>query len=191
MLTTLSIRNVVLIERLDLPLGPGLTVLTGETGAGKSIMLDSLGLALGTANGTVKRVQPDHPSRDSWEVITLKPGDEVIGAVELQDVTRLLAQHKAGEARFTEERFVSGFDAPLRSSGTLSFAAPARFARHTLQPTRESMEVQGRTLLLKRGGRTRQRGDPRRCHHPRHQRPHRRTRLRGHARAYVAKLGHS
>ena len=47
MLTALSIRDVVLIERLDLSFGAGLTVLTGETGAGKSILLDSLGLALG------------------------------------------------------------------------------------------------------------------------------------------------
>ncbi len=47
MLQSLSIRDVVLIERLDLSFGPGLSVLTGETGAGKSILLDSLGLALG------------------------------------------------------------------------------------------------------------------------------------------------
>ena len=47
MLTALAIRDVVLIERLDLSFGPGLTVLTGETGAGKSILLDSFGLALG------------------------------------------------------------------------------------------------------------------------------------------------
>ena len=47
MITALSIRDVVLIERLDLGFGSGLTVLTGETGAGKSILLDSLGLALG------------------------------------------------------------------------------------------------------------------------------------------------
>ncbi len=47
MLAHLSIRNIVLIETLDLECGKGLSVLTGETGAGKSILLDSLGLALG------------------------------------------------------------------------------------------------------------------------------------------------
>ena len=47
MLTALSVRDVVLIERLELELRTGLTVLTGETGAGKSILLDSLGLAPG------------------------------------------------------------------------------------------------------------------------------------------------
>lgn len=47
MLQSLSIRDIVLIEALDLEFGSGLSVLTGETGAGKSILLDSLGLALG------------------------------------------------------------------------------------------------------------------------------------------------
>ena len=47
MLRQLVIRDVVLIERLDLEFEPGLGVLTGETGAGKSILLDALGLALG------------------------------------------------------------------------------------------------------------------------------------------------
>src|SRR3990167_118811 len=47
MLNTLSIRNVVLIEDLHLTFEKGLCVLTGETGAGKSILLDALGLALG------------------------------------------------------------------------------------------------------------------------------------------------
>ncbi len=47
MLTSLSLRDMVLIDRLTLDVGPGLTVLTGETGAGKSILLDGLGLALG------------------------------------------------------------------------------------------------------------------------------------------------
>ncbi|AJP70657.1 DNA repair protein RecN [Sphingomonas hengshuiensis] len=52
MLTALSIRDVVLIEALDLDFGAGLGVLTGETGAGKSILLDALGLALGARGET-------------------------------------------------------------------------------------------------------------------------------------------
>lgn len=77
MLASLSIRDVVLIDRLDLEFRPGLCVLTGETGAGKSILLDSLGLVLGgrgdsslVRRGADKAViiaefdlSPDHPAR--------------------------------------------------------------------------------------------------------------------------------
>jgi DNA repair protein RecN (Recombination protein N) len=52
MLRQLAIRNIVLIDRLELEFNGGLNVLTGETGAGKSILLDSLGLALGTRADT-------------------------------------------------------------------------------------------------------------------------------------------
>ena len=56
MLSGLAIRDIVLIERLDLSFDAGLSVLTGETGAGKSILLDALGLALGSraASGIVR-----------------------------------------------------------------------------------------------------------------------------------------
>jgi DNA repair protein RecN (Recombination protein N) len=63
MLTALAIRDVVLIEALDLEFGHGLGTLTGETGAGKSILLDALGLTLGARadsglvrNGAVQAV---------------------------------------------------------------------------------------------------------------------------------------
>ena len=48
MLRQLAIHNIVLVDRLELEFEPGLGVLTGETGAGKSILLDALGLALGS-----------------------------------------------------------------------------------------------------------------------------------------------
>jgi len=49
-----------------------------------SLSPDSVGLALGTAGGVVKRVNPEVLARDSWEVIRLDPGDKVVGAVELR-----------------------------------------------------------------------------------------------------------
>src|SRR5207245_5821331 len=52
MLRQLAIHNIVLVERLELEFEPGLGVLTGETGAGKSILLDALGLALGSRADT-------------------------------------------------------------------------------------------------------------------------------------------
>ena len=57
MLASLSIQNVVLIDRLNIEFQPGLCALTGETGAGKSILLDALGLALGarSESGLVRK----------------------------------------------------------------------------------------------------------------------------------------
>ena len=56
MLVGLTVQNIVLIDRLELAFAAGLTALTGETGAGKSILLDALGLALGArAEGALVR----------------------------------------------------------------------------------------------------------------------------------------
>jgi len=52
MLARLSIRDIVLIDRLDIDFGSGLATLTGETGAGKSILLDAFALALGARGDT-------------------------------------------------------------------------------------------------------------------------------------------
>src|SRR5437588_8989058 len=83
MLIGLWIRDVVLIEALDLSIGPGLTVLTGETGAGKSIILDALGLAVGARAdaGLVRRgashaaasaVFAPAPSHPVWDLLEEK-----------------------------------------------------------------------------------------------------------------------
>ncbi len=63
MLTALSIRDIVLIEKLDISLDKGLTVLTGETGAGKSILLDSLGWR--SARGAIQASCGQVPSEAS------------------------------------------------------------------------------------------------------------------------------
>ena len=70
MLRQLSIRDVVLIDRLELEFEPGLGVLTGETGAGKSILLDSLGLALGVRAdaGLVRNGQPQASVAAAFEL---------------------------------------------------------------------------------------------------------------------------
>ena len=92
MLTSLSIRDIVLIDKLDLSLAAGLTVLTGETGAGKSILLDSLGLAtgaradralvrLGQEKGTVTAafsVASDHPACHLLDEPGMDAGDGFI-----------------------------------------------------------------------------------------------------------------
>ena len=83
MLRLLSIRNFVVVEALDLELDRGFTVLTGETGAGKSILLDALGLLLG----------------DRFELRQLRPGAEraeLAAAFDVDDVRGVgawLAEH--------------------------------------------------------------------------------------------------
>jgi DNA repair protein RecN (Recombination protein N) len=81
MLTSLSIRDVVLIESLDLEFGPGLGVLTGETGAGKSILLDALGLALGTRadSGLVRQGQAQAVVTVSFELPAGHPANRLLG----------------------------------------------------------------------------------------------------------------
>jgi DNA repair protein RecN (Recombination protein N) len=92
MLASLAIRDVVLIEKLDLSFDAGLAVLTGETGAGKSILLDSLGLALGqrAEAGLVRAGQaqasvaaaflpgPDHPCFEILRDQGISAEDELV-----------------------------------------------------------------------------------------------------------------
>ena len=92
MLTRLSIRDIVLIDRLDIDFAAGLSVLTGETGAGKSILLDAFALALG-ARGDANLVRAgaeqgqvtaafdvpaDHPARALLAANELPPEDQLI-----------------------------------------------------------------------------------------------------------------
>jgi DNA repair protein RecN (Recombination protein N) len=79
MLATLRVRNFVLIDQLELELGPGLNVLTGETGAGKSIIVDAIGLLLG--------------GRASPDVIRHGADDAEVEALFTLDPTSSATQH--------------------------------------------------------------------------------------------------
>ena len=92
MLRSLDIRDILIIDRLELEFQPGLNVLTGETGAGKSILLDSLGFVLGwrgraelvragATQGEVTAVfdlASDHPARDILREGAYGDSDELI-----------------------------------------------------------------------------------------------------------------
>lgn len=82
MLSRLSIRNIVLIEALDLDFARGLGVLTGETGAGKSILLDALGLVLGNRadSGLVRNGEAKANVTASFDVSALAP--QVLAAID-------------------------------------------------------------------------------------------------------------
>ena len=126
MLRQLAIHNVVLVERLELEFEPGLGVLTGETGAGKSILLDALGLALGSradaglvrsgADGASVSAEielpSDHPAHELLRGQGMEPG-----AGEPLIVRRTLKSDGGSRA------FISGSAAPaglLRDLGSLA-----------------------------------------------------------------------
>ena len=85
MLANLTIRDIVLIDQLHISFEPGLTVLTGETGAGKSILLDSLSLALGARGdgGLVREGQDKGAVTASFD---LPPGHHVFSLIRAHDL---------------------------------------------------------------------------------------------------------
>src|SRR3569833_2357979 len=91
MLAALTIRDSVLFEQAALEFAPGLNVLTGETGAGKSILLDSLGLAVGgrgragertgAAQGSANAVFEQEKKHPAWALLAeqaMEGGDEIV-----------------------------------------------------------------------------------------------------------------
>ncbi|HTV33226.1 MAG TPA: AAA family ATPase, partial [Methylocella sp.] len=85
MLVSLSICDIVLIERLDLNFGAGLTILTGETGAGKSILLDAFSLALG-ARGDGGLVRLGQAQGEVSAAFALPAGHPALEAARAQQI---------------------------------------------------------------------------------------------------------
>jgi len=137
MLASLTIRDVVLIDRLELGFRPGLCVLTGETGAGKSILLDALGLALGmrAESGLVRQgaeqavvtaefaLPADHPARQLLVEQGLDAGEDALV------LRRVLAADGRSRAFVNDQPASVGL---LRQLGELLVEIEGQFAQRGL-----------------------------------------------------------
>jgi DNA repair protein RecN (Recombination protein N) len=151
MLTQLSIRNIVLIEALDLEFGRGLGVLTGETGAGKSILLDALGLVLGDrADSTLVRAGEEQASvaatfefaaLPSTIAVTLEEAGIALEAGEPLIIRRQIKADGGSKA------FIN--DQPV-SVALLRDLAPALVERHGQHDDRGLLNPRGHRALLDR-----------------------------------------
>lgn len=136
MLTHLSVRNVVLIDKLDLDFTAGLTVFTGETGAGKSILLDSLSLALGEradaglvrhgTNEAIVTASFSVPLSHAIGVLLAEHGMAFEGEVILR---RVVSADGRSRAFINDEPVSVGF---LKSIGDLLVEIHGQFASHKL-----------------------------------------------------------
>ncbi|HVM22546.1 MAG TPA: DNA repair protein RecN [Sphingomicrobium sp.] len=115
MLRQLAVHNVVLVERLELDFEPGLGVLTGETGAGKSILLDALGLALG-ARADAGLVRAGQDSAAVSAELDLAPGHAACALLETQgieiDAGEPLILRRTLKSDGGSRAFVAGASAP-------------------------------------------------------------------------------
>jgi DNA repair protein RecN (Recombination protein N) len=153
MLIALSVRDVVLIEALELEFGAGLGVLTGETGAGKSILLDALGLALGARadSGLVRAGQAQAAVTATFEL----PGDHAAAALLAENgleaepgeplVVRRLVRADGGSRAFVNDQPVS--------AGLLRELGATLVEVHGQQDDRGLLNPRGHRALLDAFGR--------------------------------------
>ena len=160
MLTRLSIRNIVLIEALDLAFAGGLEVLTGETGAGKSILLDALGLVLGaradggliragedsaavTASFDFARLPPEVRRVLEEAEVAVEPGEPLIVRRQLRSV----AGSGGDGPSLSSKAFVN--DQPV-GAALLRELAPALVELHGQHDDRGLVNPRGHRALLDR-----------------------------------------
>ena len=156
MLASLSIRDVVLIDKLDLEFTAGLGVLTGETGAGKSILLDSLGLALGErGDSSLVRpsaeklsvtaefeIPPDHPAHRIFTEQDLSlNGNTVV-------MRRSVSQDGRSRAFINDQAVSVGL---LRQVGALLVEVHGQFDAHGLMDIRTHLHVLDRYRHITQG----------------------------------------
>jgi DNA repair protein RecN (Recombination protein N) len=137
MLLGLTIRDVVLIERLDLAFHAGLCVLTGETGAGKSILLDALGLALGmrAESGLVRHGAEQAVVSAEFALSRRHPGRRLLGEAGFTVDGDTLVVRRTVAADGRSRAFVDDQPASiglLKQLGELLVEVQGQFEQHGL-----------------------------------------------------------
>ncbi len=137
MLISLSIRNVVLIDKLDLTLEKGLGVFTGETGAGKSILLDSLSLVLGARadTGLIRHGEPQLSVSASFRLSLSHPAllmltEQGLAYEENELIIRRIVSRDGRSKAFINDQPVSV--AFLKTIGETLIEIHGQFASHSL-----------------------------------------------------------
>ena len=202
MLARLSIRDIVLIDRLDIDFGSGPAALTGETGAGKSILLDAFALALGARGDTALvregaeqgqvtaafDLAKDHPARrvlaenDLWRRGRTDRAPRAIRRRPHPRLRQRSAGQRAGAAR--ARRGAGGNPRPARRARLCRCGDPSRAARCLWRHRGDAAEVRAAV------GRTpRARGRGRRRIAPRSSAPAREAEWLRHAVDELGKLG--
>ncbi len=152
MLRQLSIRDVVLIEALDLDFEPGLGVLTGETGAGKSILLDALGLALG-ARADTALVRAGQAQAVVSALFEVEAGHDSIALLAEQGIEpepgEPLMLRRTLKADGGSRAFAGGMAVP---AGTLRDAGAGLVEIHGQHDDRGLLNPKGHRALLDRFG---------------------------------------
>ncbi|MDR2710809.1 MAG: DNA repair protein RecN [Burkholderiales bacterium] len=141
MLHWLSIRNFVLVETLDIEFGAGFTVLTGETGAGKSILLDAIGLALGDRfEARQLRVGTDRAEISAGFVIAEKnlAHDWLVEHDLLDDDAHTLVLRRTLDANGKSRAWINGHPAPLTQLAELGALLLELHGQHAHQSLSQS-----------------------------------------------------
>jgi len=137
MLQSLSIRDFVIVDKLDLEFEPGFTVLTGETGAGKSILIDALSLALGArGEGGITRVNCEKAEiAANFDISTLPELQAWLDQHEFAAEDQQLLLRRVIYADGRSRAFINGTQATiqqLREAGDFLIDIYSQHAHHSL-----------------------------------------------------------
>ena len=151
MLRSLSIRNFVVVEALDVEFDAGFTVLTGETGAGKSILLDALGLLLGDRfeQGQLRRGAERAELAAVFDLTSARAAQRWLAEAELDSGTELLLR-RVQDAQGRSRAWINGRPATLAQLAALGEALLDLHGQHAHQAL-AGAEAQ-RVLLDEFGG---------------------------------------